>query len=143
LTNRRVLAIDFGERRIGIALSDPANIIASPFCTIDTRSIADPIAKIASIIQDEDAGSVVVGYPYHNSGAAGDKAGAIDGLIEALQHAVGPSIRIVRIDEGYSSVAAQEILKKQGKNTRENKDAVDRIAAALFLQDYLNEKDHA
>ena len=134
-----ILAVDFGERRIGLALSDPLSIIARPYRTLDTRETPDPFKAIADIVRLENAGRVLVGYPYRLNGSAGTKAGAVDRFIARLETVLG-DVPVERVDERYSSVEAQEILNKKNRKRRGGKAAIDRFAAAVFLQDYLNER---
>jgi putative Holliday junction resolvase len=134
-----ILAVDFGERRIGLALSDPLAIVARPYRTLDTRETPDPFKAIADIVRLENAGRVLVGYPYRLNGSAGTKAKAVDRFIDRLEAVLG-NVPVERVDERYSSVEAQEILNKRKQKRRGNKADVDRFAAAVFLQDYLNER---
>jgi len=134
----RILSIDFGERRIGIALSDTERIIASPLTTLDTRQTGNPIEAIAHLCQEHEVGLIVVGYPLHLDGHAGEKAAVVDQFIETLKTAT-PSIPIEKVDERYSSLEAHALLKgRKRKKGRTDKNMIDRVAAALFLQEYLN-----
>ena len=133
-----ILAVDFGERRMGLAVSDPSYIIARPYCTLDTLKDKNPIEAIKRIVKKEDVGLIIVGYPYHTNGSISEKARVVDDFIKKLKTKLS-RIPIKRTDERYSSVEAKEILgKKKGKKISDKK-AIDRIAAAVFLQDYLNE----
>ncbi|MFH0922232.1 MAG: Holliday junction resolvase RuvX [Fibrobacterota bacterium] len=131
------MAVDFGERRIGIALSDPGRILATPWGTIDTRKHPDPAETIARLVRENDAGLIVVGYPLHLDGRISEKAMAVDAFIEKLKARV-PGVPVERTDERYSSVEAQGVLMSKKRNKHRDKEAVDRIAAALFLQEYLD-----
>ena len=119
-------------------MSDPSNIIASPHTTLDTRQVARPLEAIVDIARREEVGTVVVGYPYHTDGGLTPKAKMVDIFIEALQ-AAAPDLKVERSDERFTTVAAQGLLGGRNKKIRSDKGAIDRFAAAIILQDYLNE----
>ena len=135
----RILAVDFGERRLGIALSDPAGILASPYCTLDTRKDGDPVRAVARIADKESAGVIVVGMPLHADGAVSPMALKVEAFITRLSAAL-PGARIERADERYTSAEAEGHLMLRKRKKRRDKGAVDRMAAAVLLQDYLDEK---
>ncbi len=135
---KRILAIDYGERRIGLALSDPSNILATPFTTLDTRIIKSPVEQIAVIAEENEVDTIVVGYPIHLDGRKSEKALAVDLFVENLKKRM-PHITFDLTDERYSSVEAGKMLKTKKRKKRFDKQAIDRYAAAVFLQEYLNE----
>ena len=136
---KRILAVDFGERRLGIALSDPANILASPYCTLDTRKDGDPVEAIARIAFQESAGLVLVGIPLDADGGMSEKAGAVEAFAGRLARAL-PGLKIEKADERYTSVEAKGYLMQRKRKKRRDKKIIDRMAAAVLLQDYLDER---
>ena len=139
--NRTFLGIDYGERRIGLAKSDPTGLIASALLTLEVKSRADALAKLHSIITETVFNGIVVGYPLLESGAVSEKCVEIDRFVEKLSEIYdGP---IHKVDERYSSLEAQSVIHAHGKKTGQDKGRVDRIAAVIILQRFLNEGSQA
>lgn len=136
---KRVLAVDFGERRLGIALSDPANILASPYCTLDTRKDGDPVESIARIAFQESVGLVLVGIPLDADGGMGEKAKVVEAFTGRLAEAL-PGLKIEKADERYTTAEAKGFLMQRKRKKRTDKKIIDRMAAAVLLQDYLDER---
>jgi putative Holliday junction resolvase len=132
-----ILAVDFGERRIGLAVSDPSCIIARPYRTLDTLKDKNPFITISDIVKKENIGLVLVGYPYHTNGSISAKAKTVDGFIQKLAAQL-PGIPVQHTDERYSSVDAKEIIMQKKRKKRGDKKTIDRFAAALFLQEFLD-----
>jgi putative Holliday junction resolvase len=135
----RIMAIDYGPRRIGLAVSDESNILATPLHTIDTKTSDDPLEKIINFIKELEIKKIVVGYPLRTDGTLGNLAPRIDEFVAHLKKKTG--VEILKYDESYSSSNAREIiLKRTGKKTKSGKDQIDRFAASLFLQEYLDKR---
>jgi putative Holliday junction resolvase len=133
------LGIDFGTRRIGLAKSDPTGLIASPLKTITYESIKKAICEIVEIIDEFSINEVVVGYPVApDGGAGGERCAMVDDFIARLKKEFdGP---IYRMDERDSSDEAEDIIRRQGKKPDKAKGKIDRLAAAIILQRFLDEK---
>jgi putative Holliday junction resolvase len=141
-----VMGLDFGERRIGVALSDPRRLIASGYATLDRRKTPDYLKALETIIRDEDVAQIVVGYPLRTDGLKkkGDKTEAVDAFIAELEARF--KLPVTREDEAFTSSMAQESLRARGglshnrnKFKREqDKAAIDRVAACFILQDWLD-----
>ena len=142
-TNQRILAIDWGRKRIGLAIGDSAAGLATPFDVLHITAIQQAIAPILQIIQREQIDQVLIGLPLNMDGSIGPSAA------EAIE--LGRKIRdqsakpLTFVDERLSSFRAESIVldrKKQGeKITRKGKrKMLDALAAAAFLQDFLEEK---
>lgn len=132
----RILGIDYGERRIGLAVSDPTHVIAQPLTTLtrdDSEALWD---QLAAIITEQEIEAIVVGYPITLGGTASQQTEAVDRFIDGLQERYSLTVR--RFDERLTSIAARKALIQQGVKTGHHKGAVDRTAAALMLQDYLD-----
>lgn len=127
----RILAIDFGEKRIGIALSDPLQIVATPHSVITHVRQKDDFAKIAAICEAENVDLVIVGLPTDSSGDIGPQAGRVIQWAEKLAKVLPMPIEFS--DETASSQFARDLRPGQ----REQRTPIDHIAAAKILQDYL------
>ncbi|MCF7807785.1 MAG: Holliday junction resolvase RuvX [Candidatus Marinimicrobia bacterium] len=136
----RILAIDPGGRRVGLALTDPMRIIASPYETLLVEDNNDAIEQIIHVIQKEQVSEIVVGMPLRPGEALSEQAKRVQNFIEELRKRVTQPVHIV--DESYSSVEAEEYLHQMGKKVGQDKGAVDRIAASLILKQHLNEIQH-
>ena len=133
-----MLGVDYGERRIGLALSDPMGIIAKPFKTIDRKKTTDYISEILSISKDNNANIIVVGLPLTLKGQQSKQTEVVQKFIEELTQ-LG-KISVVPVDERLSSVAAKKSLQAQGVKTGHEKGRVDETAAAIILQEFLDSK---
>jgi putative Holliday junction resolvase len=134
----RVLALDLGERRIGVAVSDPTGTVARPLTAIARASRQDDFEAIARLVEEYEAERVVVGLPLSLDGSEGPQARQTRRYAERLGQALDAPIEFW--DERYSSVRAVEILReKKGKRRRrQTRGDVDATAAAVFLQSYLD-----
>ena len=131
----RLLAIDYGARRVGLALSDPLKMIASPYRTIINNNNTILIEEIETIIAAEDVELTIIGLPL---GMAGQKTEQTKKVEEFVDKLTDRGIIIKYEDERWSSVAAKRSMKEQNIKTGHNKDLVDQTAAAIFLQQYLD-----
>ncbi|MCS6846600.1 MAG: Holliday junction resolvase RuvX [Anaerolineae bacterium] len=130
----RTLALDVGDRRIGVAVSDVTKLIARPLCVID-RKHEDAIARVVALIVEHGADEVVVGLPLHANGSAGEQARQVQAFVEALR--VHLEVPIRWVDERYTTQDAKHILAEVRR--RKQPDYDDAIAAAVILQRYLDE----
>ena len=133
----RILAIDPGGRRVGLALSDPMRIIASPYATLLVADNADAVQQIKAVMVKEEVTALVVGLPLRPGAEKSEQAKRVETFIELLRSQV--SEPVYTIDESYSSVAAEASLHEMGRKIGQDKGAVDRIAAAFILKQYLQE----
>jgi putative Holliday junction resolvase len=135
----RVIAIDFGERRIGVALSDPSRTIASPFTTLPRRrGKRPPIAELLAIMDEQDVDQIVVGLPLALSGDDTGWTTTVREFSATLGARSGRPVAL--IDERFSSRQAERTVRSMGlrKTEREQKERVDAAAAAVILEAYLN-----
>jgi len=132
----RVLGIDYGERRVGLALSDPLKIIAKPYTVIDRKKNINYLEIISTIIDENKIESIVVGLPLTMRGEQSDQTKIVLSFIDELKNKF--AIPILSIDERLSSQAAKKALHSQLIKTGHNKKRVDETAAAIFLQGYLD-----
>ena len=134
----RILAIDFGVKRTGLAVSDPLRIIAGALETVDTKRLESYIAQYCS---QNDVSTIVVGKPSQMNGAPSETMCYIEPLVGRLRHAY-PDKEIVLYDERFTSVIAQRTIRESGigKMARRDKAIVDRVAATIILQSYMDSK---
>ena len=131
----RVLGVDLGARRVGLALTDPLRMISSPFATIPMGSEGELARTIARLCKEHDVSLVVFGLPLSADGSEGPgcaRARRIASTLSSLD------IRTDLQDESWSSRDAEEILRETGKTRRAAREKVDAIAASLILRDYLS-----
>ena len=131
-----MLGIDYGERRIGLALSDPMGIIAKPLRIIDRKVTTDYIAEILNTSKEKNANIIVVGLPLTLRGQQSKQTKMVQKFIEKLTQ-LG-KIPVVSIEERLSSISAKKSLQLQGVKTGHEKGRVDETAAAIILQEYLD-----
>ncbi|MBN2781210.1 MAG: Holliday junction resolvase RuvX [Candidatus Marinimicrobia bacterium] len=134
----RILAVDFGNRRIGVAVSDPLQIIATPLETLTITSLKDGVSRLAALCGEIGPEAVIMGYPLGTSGNKTEQTIIVDEVIEALS--ARTDIPIIKWDERYTSVEAEQILRQQGIKTRDNKGIIDQLAARIMLQEFLDSR---
>ena len=127
-----------GERRIGVALSDPMHIIASPHSIIDRKITPDYMGEIKKLIFEEEVEALVIGLPLTLKNNVSQQTKKVQLLIEELTSKL--NLPIYTIDERLSSVSAKNVLKLKGVKTGHNKGEIDKTAAAIFLQEFLDSK---
>jgi putative Holliday junction resolvase len=141
----RILAIDFGERRIGLAISDPLGITAQGLPTIDTMKIKNVFSHIQGIVEGKEVKKIVVGMPRNMDGSIGFKGEAVSKFIKELIRRT--DVEVIAWDERLTTVQSQKSMQQMGAKQRE-KEKVDQISAILILQSYLdnlaqrNRKEH-
>lgn len=132
----RVMALDLGEKRIGIAISDPTRVIAAPHTVLSRRSRADDFAHFARLISEFDVTQLVLGLPITLGGDEGQRAAWVrDYAAELAAHITVP---ITFQDESLTTIEATAALHAQGRRGKKVKERVDAVAAALILQAYLD-----
>jgi putative Holliday junction resolvase len=133
----RVLGVDLGERRIGLALSDPSRTVASPHEVLRRSGDSDADRRaIVAAARDAGASVIVVGLPLSLSGRMGPAARAALAEVEALR-AVAAGIEVVVHDERLTTVTAERALDEGGVGRQQRRDVVDKVAAAIMLQSWL------
>jgi len=133
----RVMAIDWGERRIGVALSDETRTIASPHCVLERGGSLDrDLARIAAIAEESQADLILFGMPVRLDGSTGPAAEGVLQVMEKLRDRV--DAQVDAWDERLSTVAAERALLEGDVSRKKRRKLVDRVAAALFLQAYLD-----
>lgn len=137
MSERRILGIDYGTRRIGLALSDPLRILASSYRTIANGP--EMWTELRSVIQEQDVEFVVVGMPVNLKGLKGKSAGEVDEFISAMKTRLG--VEVVTWDERFTTSIAYEARLSGGmkkKARRASRETIDAAAAAVMLQGFLD-----
>ena len=131
----KLLALDLGERRIGLAVGgDPGDLIF-PAGYLERTKLSRDIQLVLEIAADRDAGGIVVGIPYSLDGGLGEGAKKAQGFVRALQRAT--ELPVYSEDERFTSVEAEGLLREAGQQPSRNRGSVDEAAAALILRRYL------
>jgi len=135
----RVLAIDAGERRVGVALSDPTRLLASPVTVLDRRpGLAPVLATLTALVTQEGVTEIVVGLPLNADGTAGRQAKRAEQFARLVERVLG--LPTTLWDERLSTRAAEAVIRAQGRSARRarEKGQVDAVAAAVILQEFLD-----
>jgi putative pre-16S rRNA nuclease len=132
----RSLGIDFGEKRIGLAISDPEGRFALPLTTLERRSDRAAVQQIAAIARAEGVGRLVLGEPLGRDGARGPAAERVRRFGERLAAATG--LPLERVDESLTSVEAAARLRQAGVDPRREPGRIDAVAAQILLQEVLD-----
>jgi putative Holliday junction resolvase len=127
------MAIDYGENRVGIALSDPLGVISQPLTTIRVKSQKALFRQILEIIQESDVGLIIIGNPLSHKGEATKMSEQISRFIKQLKKMTDIEIKLW--DERFTSQYAMNIMKEM--KVKKQKDLVDQVAASIMLDEYL------
>lgn len=136
-----IVALDVGQARIGVAVSDDTGLIATPLTVIHRRSNAQAIEAIARIVREEGAGVMVVGLPVSFDGKLHEQARFVQSFAEKARRALG--MPLVYADETLSTVRAEEMLRASGVRPDRIRERIDAAAAAVILQEYLDQRGRA
>ncbi len=135
----RIISIDYGKKRTGIAVSDPLQMIANGLTTISTKDIFN---FLESYISTENVDCIIVGYPKQNNGTDSENMKRITPFVNRLKK-IYKNLKIEYYDERYTSVLAQQTIRECGvkrKRRETDKGLVDKISATIILEDYMNSK---
>lgn len=130
----RALALDLGEQRIGVALSDPLGWLATPLTVLSCSSREAELAAIEELARKHQVEQVVVGYPRSLNGTVGPQAQRVDSYVEQLRARL--QVPVILWDERLSTVQAERLIREAGKRVR--RERIDAAAAAVILQSYLD-----
>ncbi len=134
---KKYLAVDLGERRVGLAISDGLGLLAHPLKTIPWVSTADLAAQLRPIIREENITALIAGVPYTMKGDKSQKTQEILDIIADLRQHL--DIPVVEIDERLTTRMAHDILRTAGRKPSRMRHAVDQVAAVLILQTFLDQ----
>ena len=131
----RILAIDYGERRTGLAITDELGITAQGLDTIIVSNEEEIVSRVAAVAREKGAERIVVGLPLNMNGAESEKSGKVRAFGEALSRET--SLPVIFWDERMTSMQAHRVMREMEKKASRNKHMVDRISATLILQEYM------
>jgi putative Holliday junction resolvase len=134
----RYLGVDLGEKRIGLAISDPTLTIAQPLKTIIFKKFKTLVSDLEAVIESYSVSKIIVGLPITMKGTYSQKTHDTVAMIEKLQDAI--SIPIEMLDERLTTVQAHQTIRQMGKKPSQERDKVDQLAAVHLLQNYLDQE---
>jgi len=137
----RSLGLDIGDRKTGVAISDPDGVLATPLTVIERRNQEDVIADIIKLVEQYKVECIVVGLPYSLDGHLTQQAMKVKDFTEKLQNVIAsrsPKINIQMWDERLSSVAAERLMIEAGTRKNKRRQHQDALAAAIILQGFLD-----
>ncbi|HKY70456.1 MAG TPA: Holliday junction resolvase RuvX [Nitrospira sp.] len=139
MTGSRILALDYGTKRVGVALSDELGWTAQPLETFERRTLDWDVAHVASLVQEHDVREVVLGFPLQLDGREGPAIQAMRNFAARLER--GLPVPLVLWDERLTTKAAEDLLIAADVSRKKRKGAVDRVAAAILLQSYMASRE--
>ena len=134
----RVMALDYGERGVGVAISDELQLTVRPLTTIRraNRNYAQVIEHICAMITEHEIGALIVGLPLNMDGTRGKAVAGVEHFISDLRRNL--AIPIATVDERLTSYEADQVLREMGLSLRQRRERSDEYAATIILQDYLD-----
>ena len=133
---KRILALDYGRRRVGVACSDTLGLTAQPLGVLDGRHMDQLITEISKLISEKRVQKIIVGYPLNLKGETGSSADRVSRFADRLSSITGLSVTLW--DERLTSIQAQKAIHQMGKKPSRNKDRIDTLSAVLILQNYMD-----
>ena len=133
------MALDVGEKRIGVAISDKTGVIAQNLMTLNRKNLKDDLRVLKDIVKEKKVHLIVVGLPLNMNGTLGKKAEEMLKFKDLIKKRIG--IDVETYDERLSSKEAEDILIKADISRKKRKEKIDKIAAQIILQSYLNSKE--
>ena len=135
----RIMGLDYGSKTVGVAISDELMITAQPVMTIERKSenkLRKTFAKIEELIEEYEVSFIVLGYPKNMDNSEGDRALATKEFMEHLERRTG--LEVALQDERMTTVESERILMEAGVRREHRKEYIDKMAAAVILQSYLD-----
>ena|SRR3989338_5937204 len=133
---QRILALDFGEKRIGVAVSDPLNIIAQSIGTIERKGIKNDLKKVGELVEEYGARKIIVGLPLNMDGTEGKSANRAIAFVKELKKEV--QVEVEMLDERLTTAQGERVFLEADMSRKRRKQNLDKIAAQLILQNYLD-----
>jgi putative Holliday junction resolvase len=135
---QRVMGLDVGERRIGVALSDPGRTLATPLTTIRAVPREQALEHIRRLVAEHNVVELVVGLPLTLRGEVGPQATLVQAFAAELERFL--TLPVALFDERLTSAAAEQMLRELGVKPAKRKEQIDQVAAAIILQDFLDHR---
>lgn len=136
----RILALDYGRRRIGMAVSDDLGLTAQGLVTFERSTIRDDLRRLTELAAARNISLIVIGDPLHMNGKQGRQSEQVREFAGRLAERTGLPVKLW--DERWTTVVAQRVLRESGISSRKRARAVDRLAAVLLLENYLEWRSH-
>jgi putative Holliday junction resolvase len=134
----RILGLDVGTKRIGVALSDPLGIVAQPLTTIERESRTKDLQAVEALLLEYGVKKVVVGMPFNMNGTIGPSGEMVKMVAEKIKNKF--KIELIYVDERLSTVSAERVLIESDIRREDRKYKIDKVAASYILQTYLDSK---
>lgn len=131
----KIVAIDYGQQRIGLAISDELGMFAYPLAVVSQRDHVLQLKEVESILRGETISKVLIGLPRHMDGSEREEAAAVRVFARELEE---KQFSIKLVDERLSTVQASRLMREAGKKAKEQKGSIDAAAAVVLLQSYLD-----
>jgi len=135
----RVLALDVGDKRIGVAISDPSQTLARGLAIIERTSCQEDCAAVGGLVQQYEVETVIVGYPRSLNGTTGQQARKVEQFVASLAAVL--TVPVLLWDERLSTVSAERLMREAGLRGKKKRERLDTAAATVILQDYLDWSD--
>ncbi len=135
---RRILALDLGKKRIGLALSDPLGITAQGLPTLQRTNIRADLEALGKLIEEREVGEILMGHPLHMSGKEGRQVEYTREFAGRLAERTGLDVKFW--DERWTTVEAERVLRESGASIEKRARAVDRLSAVILLSSYLDSR---
>jgi putative Holliday junction resolvase len=132
----RIMAVDYGKKRVGVAITDPLGTISLPLSTIAPKSDSDLIERLKCIVEENRVGLIIVGNPLSMKGEPTEMSNTVERFVKKLKRRI--DVEVVLWDERYISKLAANRLKSLGISSK--KEDIDRVAASIILDEYLQSK---
>lgn len=137
----RILGVDYGLARIGLALSDPTGQLAQGLTVLKRKSDIEAAHSVLQLVREHDVGQIVVGLPLNMNGSAGERARQCRVFAELLQEVC--QLEVAMYDERLTTVAAERLLIEAQVRRKDRRQVVDSVAASILLQSYLDSLENA
>lgn len=137
----RILGVDYGLARIGLALSDPTGQLAQGLTVLKRKSDVEAAHSVLQLVREHDVGQIVVGLPLNMNGSAGERARQCRVFAELLQEVC--QLEVAMYDERLTTVAAERLLIEAQVRRKDRRQVVDSVAASILLQSYLDSLENA
>jgi len=132
----KILGIDYGQKRIGLALSDPSNMVARSLKVLKRNGTRKLLGEIKAVIDQNKIERIVIGLPKNMNGSLGEKGNEVLAFVKILEKVV--KVPIVTWDERLTTVSAEKVLRQAELSRKKRKDILDKLSACIILQNYLD-----
>ena len=132
----KILGIDYGEKRFGLAVSDPSNMVARSLKVLERNKTRGWLGELKAIVDKNKIEKIVIGLPRNMNGSLGEKGKEVLAFVKVLEKAI--RVPIVTWDERLTTVSAEKVLRQAELSRKKRKDILDKLSACIILQNYLD-----